>query len=143
MSSIISILVRLVCLGALVAAYMTFVVPLLGREGDANIGAGLIGFVLVVVAAFVWALLDARREPGRPTFAWWAVVAGLLGAGWVVLMAFLEADESMSARELIAVDASSAVFVAGLVLVPAGIGTGIGRSTRATKDETDQTPARE
>jgi hypothetical protein len=143
MSSILSILVRLVCLAALVAAYLTFVVPLLGREGDANIGAGLIGFVLVVVAAFVWAFLDARREPRRPTLAWWAVVAGLLGAGWVVLMAYQEADESTSVGELIAADAGLAVFVAGLVLVPAGIGTGIGRSTRSTKDEADQTPATE
>jgi hypothetical protein len=64
MSSIISILVRLVCLGALVAAYMTFVVPLLGREGDANIGAGLIGFALVVVAAFVWASSTPAASPG-------------------------------------------------------------------------------
>jgi hypothetical protein len=134
---IINIFVRLVGLGALVTVYMTIVVPLLGQEGDANIGAGLIGFALVVVAAFVWAFLDARREPGRATFGWWAVVAGLFGVGWLVLTAFAEADESMSVRELIAVDAFLAVFLTGLVLVPAGIGTGIGRSTRS---HTGQTP---
>ena len=85
MSAFVSIVVRLVGLGVLLGLYMTLVVPRMGEPSEANIGAGLIAFGLVVGAAFVWALLDARRRPDRPTFAWWAAVAVLLGVGWVVL----------------------------------------------------------
>ena len=131
MSAFVSILVRLVGLGVLLGLYMTLVVPRMGEPSDANIGAGLIAFGLVVGAAFVWALLDARRRPDRPTFAWWAAVAVLLGVGWVVLIAVREADESMGVGELLAADAFLVVFLTGLVLVPAGIGTAIGRSTTA------------
>ncbi|WP_156971446.1 hypothetical protein [Knoellia sinensis] len=32
------------------------------RQGDANIGAGLIVFAVLVVGSFAWALVDGLRE---------------------------------------------------------------------------------
>ena len=70
MSAFVSIVVRLVGMGVLLGLYMTLVVPRMGEPSDANIGAGLIAFGLVVGAAFVWALLDAFDPAAVPLEPW-------------------------------------------------------------------------
>ncbi len=109
-------------LGAYYAA-LPFLFP---DQEDANIGAGLIAFGLVVLVSLGWALADGRRHGALPTVVVWAVVAVAFGVLWLLGLATLEADDSMSLGERLRTDAFLAVFTAGLVLAPAGVGAAIG-----------------
>jgi cation transport ATPase len=131
MANVINILVRLIGLGAVIAAYALLVVPHMGEKGDPNIGAGLIGFALIIVIAFAWALRDARHHPDLATLAWWAVVAVAFAVGWHVLMWAALRDAGTAPRDVLVTEASLMVYIAGFVLVPAGIGTAIGRASRS------------
>ena len=124
----IAVVVRLVVLGATLGAYYASVPYLFPDSADANIGAGLIAFGAVVLVSFGWAFADGRRRGAAPTAVTWAIVAAVLGALWILGLAVLEADDSMSVAERLRVDASLAVFTAGLVLVPAGLGAALGGS---------------
>lgn len=125
----IAIVVRLVVMGAALAGYYA-AIPFLFPDdgGGANIGAGLIAFGVVVLVSFGWALVDARRRGAAPTMLVWAVVAAAFGLSWLLGLAILDADDSMSIAERLRLDAFLAVFTAGLVLVPAGLGAALGGS---------------
>ena len=124
----IAIVVRLVVLGVALGCYYAALPLLFPGSTDANIGAGLIAFGVVVLVSFGWALVDARRRGAAPTMLVWAVVAAAFGLLWLLGLALLEADDSMSIAERLRVDAFLAVFTAGLVFVPAGLGAAIGGS---------------
>ena len=124
----IAIVVRLLVLGAALGTYYASIPYLLRDSTDANIGAGLIAFGVVVLVSFGWAVVDGRRRGGSSAMVTWAVVAAAFGLLWLLGLALLEADDSMSMAERLRVDASLAVFTAGLVLVPAGLGAALGDS---------------
>lgn len=124
---VIATLVRLVVMGAALAAYYS-AIPFLFPDdgGDANIGAGLIAFGVVVVVSFGWAFVDGRRRGASPTVATWAVVAVAFGLLWLLGLALVEADDSLGLVERLRLDAAMVVFTAGLVFLPAGLGAALG-----------------
>lgn len=124
----IAIVVRLVVLGAALGAYYASIPYLFPDAGDANIGAGLIAFGAVVLVSFGWAVIDGRGRGAASAMVTWAVVAAAFGLLWLLALAVLESDDSMSVAEHLRLDASLAVFTAGLVLVPAGLGAALGGS---------------
>jgi Kef-type K+ transport system membrane component KefB len=130
----IAILIRLVVLGVALSCYYAALPFLFPGSNDANIGAGLIAFGLVVLVSFGWALVDARRRGAAPTMSGWAVVGAACGRVWLRGLALLEAAVRMSIAERLRVDAFLAVFTAGLVFVPAGLGAAIGGSAHPSDD---------
>jgi hypothetical protein len=130
MRSLLAAAVRLGVLGGTVAVYFAaipFLFPF--AAGDANIGAGLVAFGLICLLSFGWAVVDARRRGGTPTVQVWAVVAVAAGLLWLLALAFVDADSSMSLQERLRQDAFLAVFTASLVLVPAMLGAALGSAT--------------
>ncbi len=86
-------------------------------EIGADIGAGLIGFGLVIVASLVWGALDGRRwEVGRLALTWLGagLVSGLFIAGAVLVQ-----DDGVGTGELVTTIALLTPFMTGLVAVPA------------------------
>lgn len=124
--------VRLVLLGAAMAAYYAATPFLFPDAADANIGAGLIAFGVVVLVSFGWAFADGRRRGTAPTVVVWAVVAIGFGALWLLGIATIATDASMTLGERLRLDAFFVVFTAGLVFVPAAVGAALGaRTSRA------------
>ena len=123
----VRVVVRLVVMGAALTGYYA-ANPILFPDdgGGANIGAGLIGFGLVVLVSFAWANVDGRRRGAGPTAATWAIVAMAFGLLWLLGLATIEADDSMSLAERVRFDAFLAVWTAGLVFLPAGVGAAVG-----------------
>jgi hypothetical protein len=126
---VIAIVVRLVVLLVALSGYYAALPFLFPGSTDANIGAGLIAFGVVVLVSFGWAAIDGRRRGSAATMLVWAVVAVAFGSLWLLGLAVLEADDSMSIAERLRLDAFLAVFTAGLVLVPAGLGAALGGSS--------------
>lgn len=132
MRLLLAALVRLVALGAGLAAYYAALPVLFPGSTDANIGAGLLAFGGIVVVSLGWAFVDARRRGASSTIATWAVVAVAFGVLWLVGLATLEADDSMTLVDRLRLDAFLVVFTAGLVLVPAALGAALGDRSRST-----------
>ena len=124
---VIAIAVRLVVMGTALGAYYAAIPHLFPDGGSgANIGAGLIAFGVVVLVSFGWGFVDGRQRGASPTVVTWAVVASAFGLAWLLGLALVEADDSMSLAERLMLDSPIAVFTAGLVLVPAGLGAALG-----------------
>jgi hypothetical protein len=125
--TLVRAVMRLAVMGAVLAGYYA-ALPLLFPDdgGGANIGAGLLSFGVVVLVAFGWAYVDGRRRGAAPTTVTWAIVAVAFGILWLLGLAVVEADDSMSIAERLRLDAFLAVFTAGLVFLPAGVGAAIG-----------------
>jgi len=129
MRSLIPALVRLGVLGAALVAYYAAIPFLFPDAADANIGAGLIAFGAVALVSLGWAFADGRRLGAGPAMAVWAVAAVALGVLWLLALATIGADDSIGLAERLRVDASLAVFTAGLVFLPAALGAGLGAGT--------------
>jgi hypothetical protein len=131
MNIALAALVRVVTMGAALAAYYA-ALPLLFPDegGGANIGAGLIAFAGLAITGFVWALLDGRARGISASIIIWAVVAAVLSVAWLVALAFIEADAGMSVADRIGADIFSVLFTCGLILVPAAVGAAIGGALR-------------
>lgn len=130
MRLLLAAIVRLVVMGAGLAAYYAALPALFPRSNDANIGAGLLAFAGIVVVSLGWAFADARRRGASSTVATWAIVAVAFGVLWLVGLATLEADDSMTLSERLRLDAFLVVFTAGLVLLPAALGAALGDRSR-------------
>ena len=94
MRLLLAAIVRLVVMGAGLAAYYAALPALFPGSNDANIGAGLLAFGGIVVVSLGWAFADARRRGTSSTVATWAIVAVAFGVLWLVGLATLEADDS-------------------------------------------------
>ena len=130
MSHLLAVVVRLLVLGGLLAAYYAAMPHLFPGEQDANIGAGLLAFALVAVVSGAWGLVDGRSQRGARATAIWAGVAVVFGLLWLVGLALVESDDSMSLFERLQVDAFLMVFMGALVLAPALAGVAVGRALR-------------
>lgn len=128
-ATLVRVVVRLVVMLAALAAYYAAIPLLFADDSGANIGAGLISFALVVLVTLGWAYVDGRRRGASPTMVTWAIVAVAFGLAWLLGLALVEPDDSMSLVERLRFDAFLAVWGAGLVLVPAGLGAGLGGGT--------------
>jgi hypothetical protein len=85
--------------------------------GDADIGKGLLAFLLVVIVSMVWAAIDGLRNPPLVWLVVWAVTAFGVGLGWEHVAGLV--DDSRENVEL-EVD----LFFAQLVLWPAYVAAG-------------------
>ena len=130
MSHLLAVLLRVAVLAAVVTAYMTLVVPSMSQPRDANIGAGLIAFGVVIVVTVAWSFVDGRRAGLAPTAIRWASVAVVLSLGWVVLLAVGDGDTSLGSREAVGAALALIPFTVGLVLVPSLVGAAIGQRLR-------------
>jgi len=128
MSHLPAILVRLAALAVVVIAYTSLVVPMMSEQGDANIGAGLLAFAIVIVISLIWSVVDGRRAGLAPTAVRWAIVAVVLSIGWVLLLVVVEGDDSMTTREAVGAAFGLVPFTIVLVLVPSLVGAAIGQS---------------
>lgn len=127
--------VRLVALAAGLAGYYA-VLPVLFPDdgGGANIGAGLIAFALVMAASLVWGFLDGRARTLVPATVIWLVVAVAFGALWLLGLALVDADESLTLVERLRFDAFLGFHGAALVAVPAVIGAAVGGAAHDPAD---------
>ncbi len=80
------ILIRFVCLIALMEGTAYGLGLLSGGKGDANIGAGVMAFFALLVASGAWAFMDGRKHQsvGRLLVSWF-VVAMLVGVAAVIV----------------------------------------------------------
>ena len=129
MSTAVAVLVRLTVIALALGAYYLAIPALFPDSRDANIGAGLIAFAGLVLVSLGWAFADGRRRGAAPTVVIWAAVATAFGVLWLLAMTVLDPDDGIGLVQRLRLDASTAVFAAGLVLVPAGVGAAIGGST--------------
>lgn len=123
----VRVAVRLAVMGAALAGYYSAIPYLFPDDGGgANIGAGLIAFGVVALVSLGWAYVDGRRRGAGSTVVTWAIVAVAFGLLWLLGLSVVEADDSMSLAERLRLDAFLAVFTAGLVFLPAGVGSALG-----------------
>jgi hypothetical protein len=94
---------------------------------DADIGKGLLAFLLLAGIAFMWGLYDGlRTSPVVWAFAW--VLSGVaLSVGWEAWLADGSPDQ---------MQVGSIVFIAQLVLVPGIFGAGLTWATGGRRRET-------
>ena len=134
MDTAIAALVRVVAIGAALAAYYAALPRLFPDDGGgANIGAGLIAFGALVLISFGWAFVDGAARGISASIIVWAVVAAVVSVGWLVALAVAQADASMGASELMVNDLGSLPFTLGLVLAPASVGAVIGGALRPSQ----------
>lgn len=131
------LLVRLVAIiggGLLYAFVMTTFFP----TEDADIGAGLIYFGLLIAVSGLWGLWDgshARSLP--PVFVRWAVIAVAVGLSGPIR---IWAEEGRDLGVLWSDLANLSPFLAALVLAPAAAGIGIGYALRRDPRTPSTTP---
>lgn len=125
-------MIRLAALALGLVAYILVVSNTWGEQGDANIGAGLLAFLLIAGAAFGWAMLDSRRFGSQPAIATWAIVAGGSSACWLAAVGWqaVGAEPSASAGELVGIVLFFIPFTYALVFVPAAAGAAMGQALR-------------
>lgn len=128
----------LVRLAAILGGSLLYSIALnLFPSEDANIGAGLLYFGLLVVVSGLWGLWDGHHsEALPPVFVRWTVVAIAVGLVFPIRIWSVEGlDFDVLWSDL----AFLTPFVAGLVLAPAAVGIAIGhalsggRSPHATR----------
>ena len=123
----IPVLIRVVTIGAGLAGYYAALPWLFPDDGGgANIGAGLIAFAGLALVSFAWAALDARRRGSAATVVSWAAVAAVVAVGWLVVLAVVESDASISVVERVRADLALIALTGSLVLAPAALGAAVG-----------------
>ena len=117
------LLVRLASIlggGLLYSLVMTNVFP----TEDADIGAGLLYFALLILASGIWGLWDGyHAKVLPPVFVRWALIAGAVGLSGPFRIWF---EEGRDLGVLWSDLWNLTPFLAGLVLAPAAVGIGIG-----------------
>ncbi len=115
--------VRLVAMLGGTVLYTIAAINLFPTE-DANIGAGLIYFALLLVVSALWGLWDGYHSTVLPpVFIRWALVAIVIGLAFPIR---IWSEEGLDFDVLWSDLANLAPFVAGLVLAPAAVGIAIG-----------------
>ncbi|MER7555707.1 hypothetical protein ABTZ46_02125 [Nocardioides sp. NPDC126508] len=91
---------------------------------DANIGAGLIYFALLLAVSGIWGLWDGyHAKVLAPVFVRWALIAGVVGLSGPLQIWFEEGrDFGVLWSDLW----NLTPFLAGIVLAPAAVGIAIG-----------------
>ncbi len=127
MKDVAAVIIRL--LGLLAAQWAAFWAGNIGYdpEGGANIGAGLLAFLVTLVVAFVWAVVDGRgsRRVGALLLRW-AVVAVVLGVVSAFQAQGFGVESGLDMTSLRSDLTGLAPFTAGLVAVPAAAGLALG-----------------
>lgn len=132
-----SILIRTTLRVAAVAALLTAsyaAIAATAEKGDANIGAGLMLFALVLLVSAAWGLVDGLRHPLPGTIVSWAVVALVLAVGWILSISVMDAgdDPTMTWQELFTFNLELLPFLVALVVGPAAACAAIGHAIRGS-----------
>ncbi|NGN91249.1 hypothetical protein G5C66_00645 [Nocardioides sp. KC13] len=97
---------------------------LIFRTEDATIGAGLLYFALLLTVSGLWGLWDGYHAKRlAPVFVRWALVAGAVGLSGPFRIWF---EDGRDVGVLWSDLWNLTPFLAGLVVVPAAVGIGIG-----------------
>ena len=124
------LLVRLVAILGGSALYTLAAIHLFPSE-DADIGAGLIFFALLIVVSGLWGLWDGLRASVlAPVFVRWAVVGVVIGLAGPLRIFF---DEGRDVDVLLDDLLFLGPFLAGLVIAPAAVGIAIGHAFGARR----------
>jgi membrane protease YdiL (CAAX protease family) len=110
---------------ALLAVVVAFGTTLLSDDGTANIGAGLLAFLAVIIAAFVWGLRDARRDPLGQVLLRWVLVGVVVGLA-VAVLPQVGSDEFFSVSTYLSDVPYSATFGFALTLTASALGAAVG-----------------
>lgn len=124
MQRLIAIVVRVVVVGGAGLVTGWLVNAMTAKGGGANIGAGLISFLVLLLVSLVWGTIDGKRwKSVSPIMLVWFVVALVVAISVVVGIQFHGAglDTSVLRSDLMSVSP----FIFGLVFVPAAIGGSI------------------
>lgn len=97
---------------------------------DADIGKGLLAFLMLAGIAFMWGVYDGLRTGPVVWAIVWVLSGFALGLGWEAWLA------DGSAQQL---EPGSIVFVAQLVLVPALVGAGLASAISGRTREAHRT----
>ena len=125
MSILVSIVIRTLTLAAAVAAYFFVAQRVWSTKGDANIGAGLLAFALVIVVSFVWSARDGHRHGAGRAIGMWLAVAAVTP---LVLLGLLAASEPLTREQLLADAAVLGPTIFGLVAGPGVLGAALGQT---------------
>ena len=131
MSHVVAIVVRIIGLAA--ATWLAFWAGNLGYDGvGANIGAGLLGFIALILVSLVWSFVDGRRSGRRgQTLGRWLVVGVVIGVlSAFQAQSFAWGEHGIDTAVLLSDLSGLAPFTFGLVAVPALIGALVGVATR-------------
>lgn len=110
---------------ALLAVVVGFGTNMLSDDGTANIGAGVLAFLAVIIASFVWGLVDARRDALGRVVARWVFAGVIVGLAFAVLPQ-VGSDEFFSVSTYLSDVPFSATFGFVLTLAAAGLGAAVG-----------------
>lgn len=111
---------------------------------DANIGAGLFAFAVVIVIAGGWGFLDGRRagSVGGPMRVWVAVGVVVVLALWVLAVFRRDpADEPLGPEVVIPMGLFFLTLVLAPALVGIALGSAMGGSAMGGSATGDQPPA--
>lgn len=112
-------LVRAGALALVIVAYDAVYDRLLpSTPGDADIGKGLLAFLLIALVCLVWGAVDGAFLPPVVWVSVWLLVAVVVGVGWEVVP-----GTGGSGGD---VDPVALAFTAQLVAVPGLVGAGFG-----------------
>lgn len=128
----VPLLLRLVALCGGWLLYLYVVVPAAFADSeDANIGAGLIAFGLVICAAALWSFVDGMRMPFARLALIWSVVGVALG---IVAAVPIAAEDGFDFASLLTELAGTGPFIAILAIVPALLAGLVGSAVRSGAD---------
>lgn len=122
-------LVRSAVLGAGILGFYLVYDLLVPATPDADIGMGLLAFLLLVLASGLWALLDGLTRSAWPSAVAWLLTSVVVAVGWQLGLALVYSDASTGVREYLD-DPGTIVFTACLVAVPALPAVAIGAVSR-------------
>jgi hypothetical protein len=115
---LVGVLIRSVVVVVVIAAYGAVIAR---SESTDALGAGLLAFLILVIIAFVGALVDGARHGFTHPFLMWLLTSVVAGIGIPVVLALTVTD-----RDIALEVRDGAVFFAVLLLVPAAIGLCVG-----------------
>jgi len=118
-------LLRIGVVALLLLAYDAVYDLLVAPTPDADIGKGLLAFLLLGALGLGWGVVDGVRLPVAVWLPVWALTALAVGLGWEVVLA--------TAEEGRVVEASSVAFLVQLVGIPALVGAAVGRRTGGSR----------
>src|SRR4051794_16282091 len=101
----------LVRTAVVIAVIAVFVAVLYSSDSTDALGAGLLAFLILVVLAFAWALVDGVRLGLVPALVGWLLAAAFSGVGIPAALALANGDG-------LGFDLEDAVFFAILLFVP-------------------------
>ena len=111
----------------LAAMYVVTLVVMYQSGTTDPLGFGLLLFLLYVVVALVWGIVDGARHEAGKFLVVWLIVAVAIGVVLILGTVILEGNEGLDGAT------GTVIFTVVLIGVPAFIGVGIGAAVRRAR----------